>query len=193
MPASSCVSAIKKTLRYTERDVEQRIAYLRTLRRIVRERGAGNLVYLDESGFEARTHRPCGWARKGQKVYGERSGNARPRTSLIAAQCGKKLLAPVLFKGATNAAWFNHWLKHCLFPELPENATLIMDNAAFHKTPQTRKIMEQSPFHLLYLPKYSPDFNPIENVFAILKKRRQNATPGTTLDELIKTYENYLV
>jgi transposase len=163
------------------------------LRQIILERGGHSIVYLDESGFEARTHRPYAWSRKGEKVYGERSGNARPRTSLIAAQCGKKLLAPVLFKGATNAQWFNHWLKHHLFAELPDGATLIMDNAAFHKTPQTRKIIEQSPFHLLYLPKYSPDFNPIENVFAILKKRRQHAPSGTTLDELVRTYENYLV
>jgi len=169
------------------------MAYFRRLRQIIRERGAHSLVYLDESGFEARTYRPYGWARKGQQVYGERSGNARPRTSLIAAQCGHTLLAPVLFKGATNAAWFNHWLKHCLFPQLPANATLIMDNATFHKTAPTRKIIEQSPYHLLYLPKYSPDLNPIEHVFANLKKRRQHAPQGTSLDELVRTYENYLV
>ena len=40
--------------------------------------------------------------------YGERSGNARPRTSLIVAQCGNQLWAPVLFQGATNAIWFNY-------------------------------------------------------------------------------------
>ena len=102
-------------------------------------------------------------------------------------------MAPALFKGATNAVWFNHWLQHCLFPELPSHATLIMDNATFHKTPQSHTIIEQSPYHLLYLPKYSPDLNPIERVFANLKKRRQYAPQGTALDELVKTYENYLV
>ena len=45
----------------------------------------------------------------------------------------------------------------------------------------------------LYLPKYSPDRNPVEHVFANLKQRRQHAPQGTTLDELVRTYENYLV
>ena len=98
-----------------------------------------------------------------------------------------------MFQGATNAAWFNYWLKHCLFPQLPANATLIMDNATFHKTAQTPTIIEHSPYHLLYLPKYSPDLNPVEHVFAHLKQRRQYAPPGTALDELVRTYENYLV
>jgi putative transposase len=169
------------------------MAYYRTLRQIIRERGAQSLVYLDESGFEASTYRPYGWARTGKQVYGQRSGNARPRTSLIVAQCGNQLLAPVLFQGATNAAWFNHWLKHCLSPQLPANATLIMDNATFHKTAPTRTIIAQSPYHLLYLPKYSPDLNRIEHVLANLKQRRQHAPQGTSLDELVKTYENYLV
>jgi putative transposase len=169
------------------------MAYCRTLRQIIRERGSQSLVYLDESGFEARSYRPYGWARKGKPVYGERSGNARPRTSLIVAQCGNQLLAPVLFQGATNAAWFNYWLKHCLFPQLPANATLIMDNATFHKTAPTPTLIERSPYHLLYLPKYSPDLNRIEHVFANLKQRRQHAPQGTSLDELVKTYENYLV
>jgi len=80
------------------------MAYCRMLRQVIRERGAQSLVYLDESGFEASTYRPYGWAPKGKPVYGERSGNTRPRTSLIVAQCGNQLLAPVLFKGATKRA-----------------------------------------------------------------------------------------
>jgi transposase len=169
------------------------MAYLRLLRQVVRERGAGSLVYLDESGFTASAHRTHGWGRIGTKVYGERSGNARPRTSLIAAKHGSKLLAPILFDGATNAEWFNHWLTEHLFKELPKNATLILDNAAFHTTSQTKEIIEASPFHMLYLPPYSPDFNPIEKVFANLKKRRQYAPKETSLDHLVNTYENYLV
>lgn len=160
---------------------------------MVRERGVRSLVYLDESGFTASSHRTHGWGRIGTKIYGDRSGNARPRTSLIAAKHGAKLLAPVLFQGSTNAEWFNRWLTEHLFKELPKNATIILDNATFHKTPETRKIMEASPFHMLYLPPYSPDFNPIEKVFATLKKRRQYAPPATSLDHLVNTYENYLV
>ena len=190
-PRGKCESAIKKTFRYAERNPEARIAYLRTLRQVVSEHGAGSLVYIDESGFTVSSHRTHGWGKKGTKVYGNRSGNARPRTSLIAAKHGKKLLAPVLFQGSTNAQWFNRWLAEHLFKELPKNATLILDNAAFHKTQETRKIIEASPFRIIYLPPYSPDFNPIEKVFATLKKRRQFAPQGTSLDYLVKTYECY--
>jgi transposase len=130
---------------------------------------------------------------RAKSIYGYRSGNTRPRTSLIAGKCGKKLLAPFLFDGATDAAWFNQWLEQHLFKELPPDATIILDNAAFHKTEETRRIIEQSSFHILYLPPYSPDFNPIEQNFATLKKRRQFASPDASLDQLVCSYENYLV
>jgi len=182
------ISALKKTLRYRERNPEKRIAYLQKLRTIIRDRGSQSLVYIDETGFAPSTYRPFAWSVRGEKVYGERSGERRPRTSLIAARRGKKLLAPVLFTGCTNGQWFNQWLTEHLFKELPTDATLIMDNAAFHKKPETKAIIEQSPFDLLYLPPYSPDFNPIENDFANLKKRRQYAPPGTTLDDIIRMY-----
>jgi hypothetical protein len=55
---------------------------------------------------------------RGKKVYGERDGKSRKRTSLIAAKRGSKLLAPVLFSGTTNAVCFNHWLERHLLPEL---------------------------------------------------------------------------
>jgi transposase len=160
------------------------------LRAIVKDQGSKSLVYIDETGFAPQAHRPRGWADRGQKVYGEHSGERRPRTSLIAAKWGKKLLAPFLFSGTTTADWFNQWLTDHLFPELPANATLIMDNAAFHKTPATKNIIEQSPFDLLYLPPYSPDFNPIEQDFANMKKRRQHAQPGTPIDDIVDMY-NY--
>ena len=124
----------------------------------------------------------------GQKVYGERHGNNRGRTNLIAGHLGKKFLAPFLFEGATNASLFNKWLRDCLFKELPEEATIVMDNAAFHKTTRTKELFETSPFNLLYLPPYSPDLNPIEKDFAILKKKRQFMPQGASLDQLIGSY-----
>lgn len=169
------------------------MVYLRTLRDIIRSKGVDSLVYIDESGFESGSYRRSGWSKIGCRVYGDRSGNTRPRTSLIAGKSGKKLLAPFLFDGATDASWFNQWLEHHLFKELSPGDTIILDNAAFHKTAKTKEIIEQSPFNLLFLPPYSPDFNPIEQTFATLKKRRQFAPAETTLDHLVKTYEYYLV
>lgn len=186
--SNGCRSRVKKTLRYAERDPDKRASYLQQVRAFHWSQRADKLIYVDESGFERTADRSRGWACKGQRVAGERSGNPRPRTSLLAAKWGQRLLAPILFEGNTNAEWFNAWLKDHLLKELPSHSILIMDNAAFHKTPKTRALIEQAGHTLLYLPPYSPDFNPIEQDFATMKKRRQYAPPKTTLDEIIRDY-----
>ena len=89
----------KKTLLYKQRNHRKRIEYLQALRRLVVIYGSSNLVYLDESRFELETFRPYAWSPRGQTIHGERNACRRPRTSLIAAKCGKRLLAPVLFPG----------------------------------------------------------------------------------------------
>lgn len=165
---------------------------MKTLRALVKQEGTSRLVYMDESGFSDESYRTHGWCLKGKTLHSERKGNCYSRTSLIMGKQGKTLLAPVLFKGTTNSEWFNEWLEKHLFKVLPEKCTLILDNAAFHKTAKTRQLIERSSHRLLYLPPYSPDFNPIEKDFASIKKRRQFASPGTTLDEVIKEYGNYL-
>ena len=177
-------------MRYSERNHKKRIEYLRALRKIVKDKGS--IVYLDESGFERTSHRAHGWGLRGKKVYGERSGKKRPRTSLISAKQGKRLLAPILFEGSTNAMLFNYWLNNHLFKELAQDSTIIMDNATFHKTAQTRQLIEQAGHTLLFLPPYSPDFNPIEKDFAIIKRRRQFLPEDYTIDEVVRSYVNYL-
>ncbi len=177
-------------MRYSERSHEKRISYLRALRQVTKDKGS--IVYLDESGFERTTHRAYGWGLRGKKVHGQRSGNKRPRTSLISARQGKRLLAPILFEGSTNAVLFNYWLKSHLFKELNQGSTIIMDNATFHKTAATRQIIEQAGHTLLFLPPYSPDFNPIEQDFAIMKRRRQFLPDDTSIDEVVRSYVNYL-
>ena len=113
-----------------------------------------------------------------------------PRTSLVAGKRGKQLLAPVLFQGCMNALWFNFWLEHCLFKELDHQSTLVMDNAAFHHKKSIQRLAESAGHHVLFLPPYSPDLNPIEQVFAHLKKRRAYAPPGTSIDAIVKEYGN---
>ena len=177
-------------MRYSERNHKKRIEYLRALRKVVKAKGSK--VYLDESGFERTSHRAHGWGLRGKKVYGERSGRKRPRTSLISAKQGKRLLAPILFEGSTDAMLFNYWLKNHLFKELEQDSTIIMDNAAFHKTALTRQLIEEAGHSLLFLPPYSPDFNPIEKDFAIIKRRRQFLPHDTPIDEVVRSYVNYL-
>jgi len=80
---------------------------LRALRGIIAERGSANLVYVDECGFEPEVCRRWGWSLRGHKVFGDHSGQRRPRMSLIAARRGKDFLAPMLFPGTADSGLVN--------------------------------------------------------------------------------------
>lgn len=147
--------------------------------------GGESIIYVDESGFAGNTVREYGWAARGQKVYGDRPGKRQQRTSLLLAQSRAKRFAPLLFEGTCNTTVFNTWLKTCLLPELAPGQTVVMDNAAIHKSPETKILLDEAECHLLFLPPYSPDFNPIEKTFGSLKNKRPFMPKGTTLDDLI--------
>lgn len=66
---------------------------------------------------------------------------------------------------------FNFWLSNFLLPQIGSGHILIMDNAAFHKSQNTRAIIEEAGCDLIFLPPYSPDLNPIEKFWANLKKK----------------------
>jgi transposase len=189
--AANEVDTKKKTLKYKERDPEKRMAYLRALREIIARRGSKDIAYVDESGFEPDVGRRYGWSLRGEEVHGDHSGHRRPRTSLIAARRGKDFLAPMLFQGTANADLVNDWTRNMLCQELRPGSTIIWDNAPFHKKKELEAIAEEHGHHILFLPPYSPDFNPIEHDFANIKKRRQYAPPNTSLDTIVRDYGNY--
>lgn len=116
------------------------------------------------------------------------SGHRRPRTSLIAARMDGRLKEPLLFEGTCDTVVFNAWLKTRLCPRLTAQHLVIMDNAAFHKSPETAELIKATGATLLFLPPYSPDFNPIEQDFAALKKRREYQDQAT-LDDIVKAYQ----
>jgi DDE superfamily endonuclease len=147
--------------------------YLQTLRQWVQKYSFRDVVYFDESGFMEHSYRPHGWATRGEKVHGKISGNNRKRTNLIMAQRGREWLAPMLFEKSCTHHTVIAWMKEMLIPELRPNSLIIMDNAPFHNKPEMQKLLEAHGHSMLPLPKYSPDFNPIEQSFAILKRRRQ--------------------
>lgn len=143
---------------------------------------------MDETGFDGKAYRLYGWSRKGQQITGERSGKRWQRTSLLLAQTGLTRFAPMLFSGTCDTVFFNKWLEKCLVPQLTPGQTVIMDNAAIHKSERGRQVLQEAGCELLFLPPYSPDFNPIEKTFGVLKRKRQLATSDTTIDQIIKDF-----
>lgn len=83
--------------------------------------------------------------------------------SIIGGLLAKTFIAPFTFQGGCNADVFNTWLETVLLPLLPKGTTLVLDNAAFHKSARTRELIEKAGCFLLFLPTYSPDLNPIEH------------------------------
>jgi transposase len=161
------VSAVKKTTLYAERDEEKRTKHQAEITKY----DADDVVYLDESGIDRFLHREYARSARGEQVICDVKGNKYQRVSMIAAQCGKAILAPFVFTGTTDANVFNAWLKEQLVPQLRAGQVIVMDNYCIHKTKENQQIIEEAGCKILFLPPYSPDLNPIENTWAIIKSR----------------------
>ncbi len=133
-----------------------------------------DIIYLDETGFVSSAHRLYGWSKIGERVYGQQDARSGVRTSLIGAYHKKKLIAPLLFEGCCNAALFELWLEEYLLPIIPKGSVLVLDNAAFHRKQSSVVLVEKAGCSLLFLPPYSPHLNPIEKLWANLKRFRRN-------------------
>ena len=115
------------------------------------------------------------------------------RTNLMAGKRGKEIIAPVLDEETTAALWFNKCMEEHLCQELRLKSTIIIvDNARFHIKEEVNRITNYNGHEVIFLPPSSPDLNPIEKVFAILKKKRCFAAKGTTIDQIIKSYGLFL-
>jgi len=150
---------------YEERDESSRQLFLERLALLNPE----SLVYVDECGLDSNLQREYGYSLKGQRLPGECSGKRGERQSVIAGLCVKQILAPWIFKGYCETDFVLQWLQTGLVPELKPGMTVIWDNATFHKRKDLEAVIEQADCHLLFLPTYSPDFNPIEHLWAELK------------------------
>jgi len=131
----------------------------------------GKVVYVDESGIEDTIYQKYGWSERGVPILCEIKGRRTHRRNMIAGLRKKKLLAPLVFDCSIDSECFNYWLKHHLLRRLSPGYTIVMDNARFHLTKKTKKLIRKAKCYLIFLPTYSPDLNPIENWWAIIKSR----------------------
>lgn len=166
----------------------KRQRFLRRLRKLIKKYGSKNIVYFDESGFVSHKGRLSGWAPRGQKLYADIKGKKEKRTNLLMAQRGKEWLAPFVFTGSCTGRTVSEWIEKFLLAELKEPSIVIMDNAPVHNKKTIRSMLKKHGHALLSLPPYSPDFNPIEQSFGAMKKRREGMPVGTTVEKLIMSY-----
>ncbi len=126
-------------------------------------------VYIDETGFETYFHRKYGRSLKGQLIKGKVSGRRYQRISLVAGLINGALIAPMTYKDTMTSGFFEAWFKTFLLPTLGKPSVIIMDNAKFHRMSKLKDLCEEQGHRLLPLPPYSPEYNPIEKIWAHIK------------------------
>lgn len=141
-------------------------------RRWIREQGSldpSRLVFLDETAVSTNLVRLRGRAPRGVRVVGSVPLGAWKTLTFVGALRRNKMTAPMVIEGPMTAEFFLAYVEQCLVPTLRRNDIVIMDNCPVHMRPAIRTAIEKARAVLRYLPKYSPDLNPIEQVFAKLK------------------------
>ena len=143
------------------------------------------LVFVDESGANTKMTRLRGRALGGQRLLARIPHGHDQTTTLIS---GLRLVgpcAPWLFGGAMNGEMFLAWVRQGLAPTLRPGDLVILDNLATHKIRGVRDALEAVGARLLYLPPYSPDFNPIEPMWSKIKQSLRSHAPRTE-EELLR-------
>ena len=126
-------------------------------------------MFIDETGASTKMARLYGRAPRGQRCRAPVPHGHWETTTFTAALRLQGLTAPMLLDGPMNAAAFLAYIEQVLVPTLNAGDIVVMDNLPAHKPTGVRRAIEATGALLLYLPSYSPDFNPIEMAFSKLK------------------------
>jgi transposase len=136
-------------------------------------------VFVDETWASTNMARRYGRALQGTRLrVGIPHGHWKT-TTFVAGLRMSGLAAPFVLDGPINRDAFETYVDKVLVPELRPGDVVVMDNLSSHKGPRVRAVIEAAGASLLYLPPYSPDFNPIEQAFARLKALLRKAGERT--------------
>ena len=137
------------------------------------------LVFIDETWTKTNMTRTRGWWRRGEPLLAKVPHGHWQTMTFLAALRHDGITAPFVLDGPINRTAFETYVERVLIPELRRGDIVIMDNLSSHKGSRVREQIESAGARLLYLPPYSPDFNPIENAFAKLKALLRKAAERT--------------
>lgn len=137
------------------------------------------LVFIDETWTSTNMTPRYGRGPKGQRVDGLAPHGHWKTTTFIAALRHDRIDAPCVFNGPINGDCFRAWTERALAPTLQAGDIVILDNLSSHKVAGVKAAIEAQGATVLYLPPYSPDLNPIEQVFAKLKHFLRKAEART--------------
>ena len=161
------------------------------------------LIFIDETWTKTNMAPLRGWSEKGTRLLADAPFGHWNTMTFVAALRHNRIEAPWLLDGPINGKSFRVYVEKVLVPTLQPGDLVIMDNLSSHKGPAIRQAIRRAGAKLFLLPKYSPDLNPIEQVFAKLKHMLRKAAARTkdevctTIGSLLHTYtpqecRNYL-
>ncbi|MGH9858724.1 MAG: IS630 family transposase [Candidatus Acidiferrales bacterium] len=129
------------------------------------------LIFIDETWAKTNMTRLRGRAPRGQRLIDNTPHGHWQTTTLIAALGIEGVRCSTVVDGAVNGDIFVSFVKHVLLPQLKPGDIVVLDNLSSHKRAEVRELIEGTGAQLLYLPPYSPDLNPIENIFSKIKQQ----------------------
>ena len=152
------------------------------------------LVFIDETWASTNMARTHGRAPRGERLRAAIPHGHWLTTTFVAGLRNSGMVAPMVLDGPINGSLFQDYVEQVLVPELRPGDVVVMDNLGSHKGAGVRAAIEAAGAGLLYLPPYSPDFNPIEQAFAKLKAALRTAAKRSldglwaAIDRIIDTF-----
>lgn len=154
-----------------EANQKRREEYLEEIKSI----DPANIVYSDETGIDDNEVLLSGWALRGERCYAQKKAKRKTRYNITAALNLNVLFAPFIFEGYSNAVVYETYVKQVLVPALKPGMVVVIDNASFHKSKKIVELIQKANCRIIFLPPYSPDFNPIEHHWAAVKRAIKKA------------------
>ena len=140
------------------------------------------MVFIDETWAKTNMTPIRGWSERGSKLIGRAPFGKWTTLTFVAALRADRIDAPCVLDGPINGQSFTAWVEQFLVPTLAPGDVVIMANLGSHKGTGVRKAIRAAGAKMLFLPPYSPDLNPVEQVFAKLKLLLRRAAERTTED-----------
>ena len=135
--------------------------------------------FVDETCVNTKMTRLYGRAKGGERLVMSAPHGHWKSSTFLAGLGLDGIVAPTVFDGPCNEACFVAWIEQQLAPALRPGDVVLMDNLASHKRPAVEKAIRAAGANLMFTPPYSPDFNPIEKFFSILKAALRAAEART--------------
>ena len=159
----------KKTIHAAEQDRPDVARRRASWKRIQPRINAKRLIFIDETWTKTNMTRLRGRAPRGERLIDKTPHGHWKTTTLIAALGISGMRCSTVVDGAVNGDIFEAFVEQVLVPDLRPGDVVIMDNLSSHKRRRVRELIEDAGAHLVFLPAYSPDLNPIELIFAKVK------------------------